>query len=254
MVLHLKRLLVLTLLCLAPLAQADIQRLQTLHELRSEGFTAATYMLIDNNLFERVRDPSHRTTYNRSLANMTRLINQLGNPDDLAVLSNTFVLLIQELEAMGDDQAHYSLSTVNRIMQAHGEFDRVAARHYAEAIPAANAPERLLTLHQQSLETSQILLLYQNNMFSSVGVYFLENQDGLFDMLDQSIVARALQLKSLYPEQIDALLRLEKQYNFIQPRLQDPLNNWVPSIAAFYLQRNVKTLNDLAREQVLGEA
>lgn len=246
MVLHLKRFLVLMLLCLAPMAHADLQRLQALHELRSEGYTAGTYLLIDNNLFERVREPGNREEYNRSLATMSQLLQQLGNPTELSTPFANFQLLIRELEAMGDTEAHYNLATVNRIMQAHGEFDTAVASAYEEA--SIDMPADLLALQKQSLETSQILLLYQNNMFSSVGVYFLENQEGLFDILDASILARSTELKGLYPEQAETFSRLDKQYDFIQPRLKNPLSDWVPTIAAFYLQRNVQTLNNLARD------
>lgn len=252
MVLHLKRLLVLTLLCLTPLAHADLQRLQALHELRSESYTAGTYLLIDNNLFERVREPGNREEYNRALSNMTRLLQELGSPGELSNAFFSFQTLIRELEAQDQEEAHYNLATVNRIMQAHGAFDTAVASAYAAA--AQDAPEALLALHQQSLETSQILLLYQNNMFSSVGVYFLENKEGLFESLDASLLARSATLKTLYPDQGEAFARMDKQYDFIQPRLKDPLSDWAPTIAAFYLQRNVQTLNDLARAAVRNQA
>jgi len=77
MVTHLKRLLVLALLCMAPFAHADIQRLQQLHELRSQGFLAGTYLLIDNNLFERVREPGNREIYRGAMGQMDRLLKQL---------------------------------------------------------------------------------------------------------------------------------------------------------------------------------
>ena len=252
MVLHLKRFLVLFLLCLAPLAQADQQRLQALHELRSEGYTTGTYLLIDNNLFERVREPGNREEYNRALGNISRILQELGNPSELSTPFANFQSLIRELEAQGEDEAHYNLATVNRIMQAHGAFDLAAAEAYELA--AVDMPPELLTLHKQSLETSQILMLYQNNMFSSVGVYFLENQEGLFEILDASLRARSAELKTLYPEQADTFARLDKQYDFIQPRLKNPLADWVPTIAAFYLQRNVLTLNNMAREAVRSGA
>ncbi|MFN3579594.1 MAG: hypothetical protein ACK4VV_03880 [Pseudomonas sp.] len=248
MVLHLKRFLVLTLLCLASVAHADVQRLQALHELRSEGYTASTYLLIDNNLFERIREPGNKETYVTALAEMSRLISQMGNPDDLRTLFANFETLTSELQDVSGDEAHYNLATVNRIMQAHGQFDRLVATRYEQAAEGIT-DEILLTLNQQSIETSQILTLYQNNMFSSVGIYFLDNQDGLFDMLDKSITQRAAKLRTLIPEQAETFGRLERQYAFIQPRLQNPLENWVPTIAAFYLQRNIQTLNNLAREQ-----
>lgn len=252
MVLHMKRFLVLILLCLAPIAHADVQRLQTLHELRSASYTVGTYLLIDNNLFERVREPGNREEYNRALANMEQLLQQLGNPSELSAPFASFQILIRDLEALGDEEAHYNLATVNRIMQAHGVFDAAVDSAYQEA--STGMPPDLLTLHRQSLETSQILMLYQNNMFSSVGVYFLENQEGLFDILDASILARSAELKKIYPAQATTFARLDRQYNFIQPRLKNPLSDWVPTIAAFYLHRNIQTLNNLAREVGRPEA
>lgn len=248
MLLRLKGLIVLTLLCLAPFAHANLERLQTAHEFRSAGYTVGTYLLIDNNLFERIREPGNRETYREALLRMENLLRQMDSPAQLRVPFDAFVNLIRELEALPGEEAHYGLATVNRIMKAHGEVDSAAAAMYDELKEAAN--EDLLTLHRQSIETSQILTLYQNNMFSSIGVYFLENKEGLFDDLDQSIVSRSEELKKLYPDQAGAFARMDKQYQFIQPRLQNPLYDWVPTIAAFYLQRNIETLNDMAREQV----
>ncbi|WP_373188298.1 hypothetical protein [Halopseudomonas sp.] len=248
MLMRLKGLIVLGLMCLAPLAHANVERLQTVHEFRSEGYTVGTYLLIDNNLFERIREPGNREAYRESLSRMENLLRQLDSPTELRAPFDAFVNLIRELEALPGEEAHYGLATVNRIMMAHGVLDKAAAAMYEEL--EGSAKEDLLTLHRQSLETSQILTLYQNNMFSSIGVYFLENKEGLFDDLDQSIVSRAAELKKLYPDQAGALARMEKQYQFIQPRLQNPLYDWVPTIAAFYLQRNIETLNDMARQEI----
>ncbi|GGD07540.1 hypothetical protein [Halopseudomonas salina] len=252
MLLRLKGLIVLTLLFLAPFANANLERLQTAHEFRSEGYTVGTYLLIDNNLFERIREPGNRETYREALSRMENLLRQMDSPAQLRVPFDTFVNLIRELEALPGEEAHYGLATVNRIMKAHGDVDSAAAAMYDELKEAAS--EDLLALHRQSIETSQILTLYQNNMFSSIGVYFLENKEGLFDDLDQSIVSRSDELKKLYPDQAGAFARMDKQYQFIQPRLQNPLYDWVPTIAAFYLQRNIETLNDMAREQVQSGA
>lgn len=249
MVVHLKRIvIVLALLCMAPLAQADLQRLQTLHEFRSEGYITGTYLLIDNNLYERVREPGNRETYNQALTRMDQLLRQLGNPNELRSPYTDFVNLIRELEGQPEEEAHFNLATVNRIMQAHGRLERTAAQLYDEQ--TSSASEQLLALHQQSLETNQILLLYQNNMFSSVGVYFMDADEGIFAAMDQRITERASKLHSLFPDQQATLSRLDKQYTFIQPRLIKYYEDWVPTIAAFYLQRNIQTLDMLAREQV----
>lgn len=248
---HLNRFLVLALLCMAaPFAQADLQRLQNLHEFRSEGYVAATYMLIDNNLFERVREPGNREAYNSALASMNTLLRQAGSPMELEYAYDEFVRLIRQLEGMTGEEAHYSLATVNQIMQAHGRMDKIAAQLYLEL--STEAPEKLLALHQQSLETHQILLLYQNNMFSSVGVYFVETGDGVFAAMNDRIVSRSAQLRSLFPDLGGTFNQLDKQYSFIQPRLLNYASDWVPTIAAFYLLRNTETLDNLAREQVLG--
>lgn len=247
---HLKRYLVLALLCMAaPFANADLQRLQQIHEFRSDGYVAATYMLIDNNLFERVREPGNREAYNNALGNMQGLLRQAGSPQDLQLAYDEFFQLIRQLEGMGDDEAHYHLQTVNQIMMAHGRMDKAAAELYREL--STEAPEKLLALHQQSLETHQILLLYQNNMFSSVGVYFVETGEGIFAAMNERIVKRSQQLRGLFPELGSTFNQLDKQYEFIQPRLLNYASDWVPTIAAFYLLRNTETLDNLAREASL---
>lgn len=250
---YLKYFLVLVLLGFAVRAPADTdtQLAQNIHELRSEGYRAATYLLIDNNLFERVREPGHREAYNDALGKMEKLLRLMDNPSDLRTPFNNFVSLIRELENQptNEDQAHYHLATVNRIMMAHGALDKAAAAQYSTV--AGTIHEQLHALHQQSLETSQILLLYQNSMFSSIGIYFIEPGETVFQTIDASIVQRAQTLKTMLPEQTGTLENLDKQYSFIQPRLLNHRSDWVPTIAAFYLMRNTETLNALAREQAL---
>lgn len=250
MKMHLKYLLVLLLLGFAGQTPADTeaQLAQNIHELRSEGYRAATYLLIDNNLFERVREPGNRETYNDALGNMEKLLRLMDNPQDLRTPFNEFVGLIRELENQSLEEAHYHLATVNRIMMAHGKLDKAAGAQYSTL--AGTISEHLHALHQQSLETSQILLLYQNSMFSSIGIYFIEPGETVFQNIDASIVQRSATLKTLLPELSGTLNDLDKQYSFIQPRLLNHRADWVPTIAAFYLQRNTETLNDLAREQV----
>lgn len=244
----LKYLLTVGLLCLAQLAMADLQTLQTLHEARSEGYKAATYLLIDNNLYERVREPGNREAYREALSDMDSRIRQLGNPAEIRTAFDQFTRMISDLENQPEDEAHYNLATVNRIMQKHAELDKLLAAGYNEL--ADQADEKLQALHQQSLETNQILLLYQNNMFSSIGVYFMEAREGIFNSMDASITQRFDTLNELFPEQRDAITRLGQQYEFIQPRLITYYQDWVPTIAAFYLLRNTATLNNLAREQI----
>ncbi len=247
---QLKHLLILFLLGFAAQIQAntEAQMAQNLHELRSESYRAATYLLIDNNLFERVREPGNRENYNDALSNMEKLLRLVDNPAELRTPFNEFISLIRELENQTQEEAHYHLATVNRIMMAHGNLDKAAAAQYSTL--AGTISENLHTLHQQSLETSQILLLYQNSMFSSIGIYFIEPGETVFQNMDASIVKRSATLKSLLPELSETLTDLDKQYSFIQPRLLNHRSDWVPTIAAFYLSRNTEKLNDLAREQV----
>lgn len=248
MVSHLKRILVLALLLIAPLAHADIQRLQQLHEFRSQAFLAGTYLLIDNNLFERVREPGNQEIYRGALGNMDSLIRQMGEPGNLRPLYNDLVGLVRELEELAEgEQAHYGLATVNRIMMAHGKLENAATELYTAE--TTEAPPALLALHSQSIETSRILLLYENNMFSSVGVYFIQTKEGIFDTLDAQIAQGSTELKSLLPEHQHTFNQLEKQYSFIQPRLINHHTDWVPTIAAFYLRKNVETLDTLSSEQ-----
>src|SRR5690606_21636064 len=105
-------------------------------------------------------------------------------------------------------------------------------------------------LHQQSLETNQILLLYQNNMFSSIGVYFMETSEGIFNTIDARITARAATLRELLPDPEPTLQDLEKQYSFSPPRLLNPPDHCVPTIGAFYRLLNTKTLDQMARDQL----
>ncbi|KKN60566.1 hypothetical protein LCGC14_0530610 [marine sediment metagenome] len=248
MVLHLKRILVLALLFMAPLAHADIQRLQQLHEFRSQGFLAGTYILIDNNLFERVREPGNREIYREALGDMDSLLRQMGDPGELRPLYNDFASLTRELEQLPEgEQAYYGLATVNRIMMAHGKLENAAAELYNAETTDAPAP--LLALHKQSTEISRILLLYENNMFSSVGIYFIQAQEGVFDTLDARISEGSAELKSLLPDHQDTFNQLDKQYSFIQPRLINHHTDWVPTIAAFYLHKNIETLDTLSSEQ-----
>lgn len=247
MIPRMSRYIVLALLSVAPLLHAtELETLQNLHEFRSDGYVTGTYVLIDNNLFERVREPSNRETYNNSLKNMDQLLRKMGNPTELRRPYDSLVALIRQLEGQSIEEAHYHLATVNQVMMAHAELDKAAAAEYDRL--AVDAPEDLSVLHRQSLETSQILLLYQNSMFSSIGVYFVEAKEGLFNEMDERISQRAMKLRELLPELEATFDQLDKQYNFIKPRLLDHRADWVPTIAAFYLLRNTSTLNTLSRD------
>ncbi len=247
MALHLKRLLILLLLSVVPLAHADIQRLQNLHEFRSEGYVASTYMLLDNNLFERIREPGHREAYNAAIGNMEQLLRRMGNPNELRAPYDEFVGLVRKLEGQSNEEPHYQLATVNEVMIAHAQMDKAVTIAYEEL--AKNAPEKLLALHRQSTDISQILLLYQNNMFSSVGIYFVEAEEGMFAKINSRITERSDELHKLFPDMTSTLNQLDHHYSFIRPRLLNHRSDWVPTIAAFYLLRNTGTLNNLSREE-----
>lgn len=242
-------LLALLLLAFAIQVQANTQAAQQLHEFRSEGYRAATYLLIDNNLFERIRDPSNRESYNLALSSMEQRLQQMNSPAELRAPFNELTKLIRELENQTAEEAHYHLATVNRIMMAHANLDKAIATLYSQQLASINN-EVLLTLNQQSLEVSQILLLYQNNMFSSIGVYFIEPGETQFQSIDARIISRSDALQGLLPSMSSTLSELDKQYKFIQPRLLNYHSDWVPGIAAFYLLRNVETLNNIARDQI----
>ena len=137
-------------------------------------------------------------------------------------------------------------------MMAHGNLEKAAAELYAAE--AAEAPPELVALHAQSIETSRMLLLYENNMFSSVGVYFIQTKEGIFDALDERIAEGSARLKSLMPDRQDTLRMLDKQYDFIRPRLINHHTDWVPTIAAFYLHKNIETLDELASELAISNA
>src|SRR5690606_28519919 len=132
-------------------------------------------------------------------------------------------------------------------MMAHAEMDKAIAARYASA--AEGADERLLALHQQSLETNHILLLYQNNMFSSIGVYFMETSEGIFNTIDARITARAATLRELPRGLNPTLPDLAEQSTFIQPRLINAAATWVPTVAAFDPLPSTTTLDQMARDQ-----
>lgn len=245
---RLHNLLALLLLAFAVQVQASAPIAQSLHEFRTDGYRAATYLLIDNNLFERIRDPSNQESYNAALSSMQQQLQLMNDPAELRAPFNELTSLIRELENQSTEEAHYHLATINRIMMAHANLDKAAAALYATQ--AADLSETLQSLNQQSLDISQILLLYQNNMFSSIGVYFIEPGEKLFQNIDARIIGRSDTLKTLLPSMNTTLNELDKQYRFIQPRLINHMSDWVPSIAAFYLLRNVETLNDISRDQL----
>ena len=78
----------------------------------------------------------------------------------------------------------------------------------------------------------------------------LFRSEGIFNTIDARITARAATLRELLPDLNRTLQDLEKQYSFIQPRLINYYDNWVFTIAAFYLLRNTKTLDQMARDQL----
>jgi len=235
-------LLLLTLPYLSiSLVQADDRpSANQLHMIRSAAFTVCSNLLLYHSSAGYGGDVRNLEAYRAGMAWLggqgdAELVEPLRQMDEQIAL----------LERNHDADRLLKPRWVIPLLQAHAQFDGRLAERYAEL---EVSPE-LLLLHEQSLDASRMLLMYQTRAFGSLAVYFMAVDEDTPQLLDARFMARFQQLTARLPGQAQALAELERRYQFIRSRLLADSGNWLVAGAEYYLGRIVDSLDRMATEE-----
>jgi hypothetical protein len=235
--------LILTLFILLPgLALADFST-QQLHSIRIHAFGVCSHLLAYYNPGQDANDERHAERYRTHQQALRALL--ANEPEgELSAEVARMEEQIAALEGLPPGQpGDYSLWLLP-LLKAHARLDAVAAERYA-AGPSAK-PE-MVTLNRLSLDVERLLLIYQTRAFSLLTVFVVELDENTIAQLDAEVLRGFADMHEQWPGRSDKLLQLQRQYDFIRPRLLAYTQGWVPGSAAYYLGK-------VSRELALFEA
>lgn len=242
----LHRLMAVTLLFLIALpAWAEIGDGQRLHVIRSNGFLLASNLLVYFNNHDPAStfSPEARETYHASLGNLQKLIKEVPDNRELAGALQSLEYAIGQLEQQPEDTYELYARWINPVLRAHAELERAAAAAYSatnEADPATSS------LHQQNIDIGRMLLLYETQAFTNLGIFAMDYHEGSFQEIDQRITSRQATLHELLPGSGDALDKIWTDYHFIRPQLLSRDQQVVSRSATIYLGKSMSRLDGLA--------
>lgn len=239
----------LFLLAFASSAWADPAVAQRLHEIRTHGFSLCSNLLVyfNNHDPDATFDPDAKDAYQQDLSHLQRLVDSIPENMEVAGSLKRIKSAIEQLEQQPKDVYEQYSRLINPILREHGVFDKAVEAAYATAHSAEPTTDNL---HQQSLDTSRMLLLYETQAFIGLGIFSIEFHEDTFQEIDQRIDSRHAMLIELLPHLKGDLEKIRTDYNFIRSRLLSPEQKLVPRSAAIYLGRSVTRLNSLASTNI----
>lgn len=245
------RLISLTfLLVLAIPAWADTAASQRLHEIRTHGFLLCSNLLVyfNNHDSASTFDPEAKEAYQQSLIHLQKMVE--GFPENMEIANSLQKMksAIDQLEQQPKDVHEQYSRWMNPILREHGILDKAAESAYGD-IHEENP--LIINLHQQSLDISRMLLLYETQAFIGLGIFSIDFHEDVFQEIDQRINARHATLVELLPASTTDIEKIRTDYNFIRPRLLSPNQKLVPRSAAIYLGRSVARLNSLTQASII---
>lgn len=238
--------LALVLFVLSAQAKADSSFAQQLHEIRTEGFLLCANLLAYYNSQDPAGAfyPASREAYRQSLAELDTLTATLKHKEALTASLREMKSLIGLLEKQPENNRIEYSTWLDPVLRAQGDFDELAAAAYQES---GGQPAAVVNLHQQSLDISRMLLLYESQAFRRTGIYSFEVHDNSFNEIDQRIGAAHKTLEEQLPQAGNALTEVWRNYRFIRQRLQAREQAVLARSASLYLGKSVDTLDLLAR-------
>lgn len=217
---------------------------QRLQSIRSNGFLLASNLLV----FYNYRDaaaafaPEAREAYRANLAELQREVGALpGEPQLGQALRDVEDAIVQLEKQPEDPRGHYP-RWLNAVLRAHGELEKHAAALYTTANPDAG----LAALNAQSVDIGRLLLLYETQAFSGLGIFIGDFHDGSLVELDARVAQRHTTLLEQQPDSAALLGRVWTDYQFVRPGLLDPARGVASRSASRYLGKSMGRLDQLA--------
>ncbi|MNZ59309.1 hypothetical protein D3C78_773420 [compost metagenome] len=194
-------------------------------------------------------DPEAKAAYQQNLTHLQQMVDDLPENAEIANSLNKIKSAIDHLEQQPKDAYEQYSRLINPILREHGVLDKAAEAAYGNSSSEDPTTD---SLHQQSLDTSRMLLLYETQAFIGLGIFSIEFHEDTFQEIDQRINSRHATLIELLPHLKSDLEKIRTDYNFIRPRLLSPGQTIVSRSAAIYLGRGVTHLNNLAKTNTIS--
>lgn len=229
-------------------AWSETDTSQRLHAIRSNGFLLTANLLVYFNNHDPAStfSPDAREAYHASLGSLQKLIKDVPDNPKLASALQSLEYAIGQLERQPEDTYGLYARWINPVLRAHAELEKAAEAAYREAGAADPAT---IALHQQSLDIGRMLLLYETQAFTNLGIFAMEYHEGSFQEVDERITSRHAKLLELHPGSVEALDKIWTDYNFIRPRLLSLDKQVVSRSATIYLGKSIKRLDGLAADR-----
>ncbi|MCL6691311.1 hypothetical protein M8R19_21670 [Pseudomonas sp. R3.Fl] len=235
-------LLLLLSLSFMPGAQADDRALANeLHTIRSLAFTTCSNLLLYHSSGGYGGDSRNLDAYRAGMARLSELVARSG---DVELQEPVRQMREQVGMLERNENANRLLKPrwVIPALQAQALLDARLADRYA----ALSVPPAMRMLHEQSLDISRILLMYQIRAFGSLAVYFMEVDEDTPKRLDLRVIDHFGQLMMQLPDKERELDELQRHYLFIRPRLLGRDAGSVPAGVEYYLGKTVVALDGMA--------
>lgn len=223
-------------------AQADDRTLANeLHAIRSVAFTTCSNLLLYHSSGGYGGDSRNLEVYRAGVARLSELVARTGDVE-LQEPVRQMSEQVDMLERNKNADRLLKPRWVIPALQAHALLDARLADRYA----AMSVPPAMRMLHEQSLDISRILLMYQIRVFGSLAVYFMEVDEETPGRLDLRVTDRFGQLMMRLPDNERELDELQRHYLFIRSRLLGRDASLVPAGAEYYLGKSVVALDSMA--------
>lgn len=242
----LRRLLAVTLLLLTTLpAWATTDASDRLHAMRSHGFLLVANVLVYFNYHDSAStfSPEVREAYRAHLAGLGRLAGEAPATPGLVEAVQGLQEALAQLEKQPEDAAGQYARWINPLLRAHGELEKAAAAAYG-GTGAGDSPAG--RLQQQSLDLGRLLLLYETQAFTNLGIFAVDFHEDSFREIDQRVAARHAALLEELPDAGATLGKVWTDYNFIRPHLLDSGKGVASRSAVRYLGKGIEHLDQLA--------
>lgn len=222
-------------------AEAGEGLLDKVQRLRSESFRACASVLLNYDPYSRKFNAGKSDEYATSLEQMAAV---MGNPGLSAVKEEyaAFSLAIQQLESKPKD---VPVNAVNDILLLQERLVAAANAIYAKQLTDQSLAKS--QLHELSIANGKMLLMYQIRPYGGMVSYpGIQLNDEAMSALDAEILTGLDTLRQSSPDSALEIDAMQRNYEFVRPRIFDAQKQFVAHGVNYYLGKNIDRLDTLA--------
>ena len=226
-------------------ARADIQSIQYLHEVSSNGYLYTASMMVYFNPKDRTPDERSLTAVFGAINLMDTKITQLGNPPEMRKPLDEMNSIFLTLEKSKRSESKIFPGKIQRVLELNKQLQDAVAKSYNAEMTATPSPMGLL--NEQSQAIAHLLMDYQLRRYPLDDKTAFAIDPAQLPEVDKQIEENFALLIKKYPTHSDYLEPAFKNYRFVRKQLLQAKGR--PNGGAeFYMTRTVIDLNDLATE------